>query len=110
MYAYSELFNLVATINYSDVTFLDWDLIKFVDRPVFYKNINDIATISVEGKDVSETFTLEGESTDIVITPQSTGKAFDADDVQNFRQLYKGCFPSIWRTTPRRAIRASSTA
>lgn len=90
MYAYSELFNLVATINYSDVTFLDWDLIKFVDRPVFYKNINDIATISVEGKDVSETFTLEGESTDIVITPQSTGKAFDADDVQNFRQLYKG--------------------
>jgi hypothetical protein len=90
MYAYSSLFNLVATVNYSDVTFLDWDLIKFVDRPVFYKNINDIASISIEGKDVSETFKLDGESTDIIITPQSTGKAFDADSVQNFRQLYKG--------------------
>ncbi len=89
MYAYSQLFNLVATVNYADVAFLDWDLIKFVDRPVFYKNINDIAQISIEGKDVSESFTLEGEKETIKITPKSTGKPFSIDDVQNFRQFYK---------------------
>lgn len=89
MYAYSSLFNLVATLNYSDVSFLDWDLIKFVDRPVFYKNINDIALISIQGEGIDETFTLEGEGQELIVTPKSTGKPFDADFLQNFRQLYK---------------------
>ena len=89
MYAYSQLFNLVATLSYSDVSFLDWDIIKFVDRPVFFKNINDIAQIRIQGQEIDETFILEGEGQDLIVTPKSTGRPFDPDDVQNFRQLYK---------------------
>jgi len=89
MYAYSQLFNLVASLNYSDVSFLDWDIIKFVDRPVFFKNINDIAQIRIQGGGIDETFILVGEGQELIVTPKSSGKPFSADDVQNFRQLYK---------------------
>lgn len=88
-YAYSLLFNLIAVVDSDTVDFLQWDLIKFVDRPIFQKNINDIAKIEVVSGDYSETFTLNGEGTTIEITPASTGKVFDSDDLQNFRQFYK---------------------
>ncbi|NLB16815.1 MAG: DUF4340 domain-containing protein [Clostridiales bacterium] len=88
-YAYSMLFNLIATVSPDTVNFLNWDLIKFVDRPIFQKNINDVSKIEIISKDANETFFLEGEGTTIQITPQSTGKTFDADMLQNFRQFYK---------------------
>jgi len=88
-YAYSLLFNLITEVDPATMAFLDWDIIKFVDRPIFQKNINDVATITLESDDINETFTLQGEGQEIIITPKSTGKKFDADGVQNFRQLYK---------------------
>ena len=88
-YAYSLLFNLVAEVSGDTFDFLEWGLIKYVDRSLFSMNINDIAEIQIQGDKVSETFTLVGEGTEIQITPKSTGKTFDSDDLQNFRQLYK---------------------
>lgn len=88
-YAYSLLFNLIAEVDAATVAFLNWDIIRFVDRPIFQRNINDIALIEIESPEVNETFTLEGEGQEIIITPMSTGVKFDADGVQNFRQFYK---------------------
>ena len=89
LYAYSMLFNLVAVVDYSKVEWLDWDIIWYVDTPIFSKNINDIAEIQVTADGLDETFTLVGEGTEIQVTPKSTGKTYDADDLYNFRQFYK---------------------
>ena len=88
-YAYSLLFNLVAEVDPAKVPFLKWDIIKFVDRPIFQRNINDIALIEIESPTVNESFTLVGEAQEILITPASTGVTFDATGLQNFRQFYK---------------------
>ena len=88
-YAYSMMFNLIAEVDPSIVEYLNWDIIKFVDRPIFQRNINDIAKIEIISPEVNETFNLEGEGQDILITPMSTGKTFNKDEVQNFRQFYK---------------------
>ena len=88
-YAYSLLFNLIAEVDPAKVPFLNWDIIKFVDRPIFQRNINDIALIEIESPTVNESFTLVGEAQEILITPTSTGVTFDAVGLQNFRQFYK---------------------
>ena len=88
-YAYSLTFNLIAVVPRETANFLEWDIIKFVDRPVFQRNINDVSKIEVITKDVHEVFHLDGEGQTIQITPESTGKVFDADQLQNFRQFYK---------------------
>ena len=88
-YAYSLIFDLIAEVSPATVPFLRWDMIKFVDRPIFQRNINDIAKIEIESPNVNETFILEGEGQEILITPQSTGETFNKDEVQNFRQFYK---------------------
>ena len=88
-YAYSLLFNIIVEVDPAKVAFLNWDIIKFVDRPIFQRNINDIAFIEIESPTVNESFTLVGEAQEILITPTSTGTTFDATGLQNFRQFYK---------------------
>ena len=89
IYAYSMLFNLIACVDYAKVEWLDWDIIWYVDKPIFSKNINDIAEIQVIADGINETFTLDGEGQEIRITPKSTGKVYDSDELYNFRQFYK---------------------
>ena len=89
IYAYSMLFNLIACVDYAKVEWLDWDIIWYVDKPIFSKNINDIAEIQVIADGINETFTLDGEGQEIKITPKSKGKVFDSDELYNFRQFYK---------------------
>ena len=88
-YAYSLLFNLVAVVDGATMSFFEWDLIQYVDSSIFMLNINDMATIDVESEALTETFTLVGEGETIEISPASTNKVFDKDQLKNFRQLYK---------------------
>ncbi len=89
IYAYSMLFNLIACLDYTSVEWLDWDIIWYVDKPIFQKNINDISEIQVIADGIDETFILDGEGTEIKISPKSTGEVYDYDEVHNFRQFYK---------------------
>lgn len=89
-FAYSLLFNLVAKVDAETLDFLEWDFIDFVDRPMFQKNINDVAYIRVEADGVDEAFTITGSSVDdLEVTPQSRGKAFSEKELKNFRLLYR---------------------
>lgn len=88
-YAYSLLFNLVAVVDGKTVDFFNWDLIKFVDNSLFMLNINDIAKIDVESKDLTASFNLVGEGTTIQVTPSDRPDYFDETDLKNFRQVYK---------------------
>ncbi len=90
-YAYSLLFNLITEISGSDLAWLDWGLIDWVDEPIFMMNINDVETIIVEstdesGKKLNRTFDLVGEGQELVVTERATGFK---PVVQNFRQFYK---------------------
>ncbi|MBQ9117301.1 MAG: DUF4340 domain-containing protein [Clostridia bacterium] len=95
-FAYSYLFNLIALVEESAVPYLEWDLREYINDQIFHESINDVSKIEINGtindlngkKEIHETFTLNGTGADIIITPESTGKAFSADLVRNFRQFY----------------------
>ena len=87
-YAYSVMFNIVAEVDAETLDFLEWDFIDFVDKPMFQKNINDIATVEIIGKDVHETFTVTGKDETLTVTPKSTLTPFTANELVSFKKLY----------------------
>ena len=84
-YAYSPFTDLIAVLPLSKAPYLKWELIDFVDRNIFQRNINDISTIQVVTDTMDQTFTLKGEGQDIVITDANRDKVLDT---KNFRQYY----------------------
>lgn len=85
-YAFSPLFNLITELDGESVEWLEWDLIKWVDMPIFMKNINDIATITVTSDTAVRNFELAGEAQELIVTESDTRFK---PQVQNFRQFYK---------------------
>ncbi|MCI8386948.1 MAG: DUF4340 domain-containing protein [Clostridiales bacterium] len=85
-YAYSLLFNLITEVDGSSLAWLDWDIIKWVDQPIFMMNINDVETITVESDTAKRVFDLVGEGQELVVTERDT--KFQPE-VKNFRQFYK---------------------
>ncbi|MBR5322461.1 MAG: DUF4340 domain-containing protein [Clostridia bacterium] len=102
-YAYSLLFNIICDIPADLFNFLEWELIEYIEKPLFQYNINDIDSITVTSKDFNETFVLyteEGETTTNPVTGATTTKTelkvkikssdTYVKDSQNFRQFYMG--------------------
>ena len=89
-YAYSLYFNLVAKVSALTVDFFDWDFLMYVDRPVLaHTNINNVASIRIEGKGVDELFELNSTDTELNVLCKSTGKVYSGDDAMSFRVFYK---------------------
>lgn len=86
--AYSVMFNIVAKVDAETFDFLEWEFIDFVDKPMFQKNINDIDTIEIIGKDVHETFTVTGKDTELKVTPKSTLTPLTANQLASFKRIY----------------------
>ena len=89
LYAYSVLFNTIIYVSSEKTYFLDWDFIDYVDRKLFQRNINDIAEVSVESEEESETFFLKGEGEDIKISQKSDGREYGGSEVKSFRQYFR---------------------
>lgn len=87
-YAYSLMFNILAKVSNETLQFLSWDFIDFLDKPMFQKNINDIAEITIKGKNIEETYTLDGKDQSLYVIPESTGKPFAEEELKSFKQLY----------------------
>ncbi|MBR6514672.1 MAG: DUF4340 domain-containing protein [Clostridia bacterium] len=85
---YSVMFNIVAQVSGDVLDFVSWDILDFVDKPMFQKNINDIDTVEIIGADIHETFKITGTDDTLAVTPQSTHKTFDADQLVSFKKLY----------------------
>jgi len=83
-YVYSPLFDLIGEISESKLPFLEWDLIKFVDRNIFMINIDNIASIDITYPNGSATFALTGEKEALSVTLNGSKV-----DTQNFRYFYK---------------------
>ncbi len=84
-YALNITQQTVCTVPVADVEFLEYDLIKYIDKYIFQMNINSVDTVQVRTKKQSETFRLSGEKEALVVTRDSDGAAVDT---QNFRQFY----------------------
>ena len=91
MYAYSSLYDLVAKIHISSVPFLEWDLVRFVDRSLFAYSINDVAKIEIDSpaQDLNCTFFLEGSGQDIRVTTNLSSQAFEEAMYDSFQEWYR---------------------
>ncbi len=85
-YAYSPLFDLVTELDGATMAWLEWDLIKWVDTPVFLMNINDVATVTVKSDTATRIYDLAGEGQELIVTERETGFK---PEVHNFRNFYK---------------------
>ncbi len=83
-YVYSPLFDLIGEISADKIAYLEWDLIKFVDRNIFMINIDSIAAIDLIYQGGSASFALSGEGDTLAVTCNGT-----AIDTKNFRYFYK---------------------
>ena len=88
-YAYSALWNTIVAVKPDDVSFLDWNLLQFVDSSLFSINIENVSELYFESPEITETFKLSGSGDSMSVTPASTGKAFDEFDLYNFKSFYR---------------------
>ncbi len=84
-YAYSSYYDLIAEVDGEQLAWLEWESVKWVDYPVFMKNINDIKTVKVESDTASYTFTLDGVDTELTVFENESKTA---PDVSIFRKFY----------------------
>ena len=87
-YAYSLLFNLVAEVDADTLDFLGWQFIDFVDRPMFQKNINDVAQVRVQAEGVDADFVITGSSVNDLAVALD-GKVLDDRMKKNFQGMYR---------------------
>lgn len=85
-YAYSMLFNLIAEVKDTSIPWLEWDLIKWVDFPIFLMNINDVKTITVKSDTATRIFDIVSKEKALDVTERITGFK---PDTENFREFYK---------------------
>ncbi len=89
MYAYSSLYDLVAKINIATVPFLEWDVIQFIDRPIFTQMIGTVSKIEVESEELNCTFFLEGDDKDIKVTTNLSSTPFGSAMYRSFQEWYR---------------------
>lgn len=102
-YAYSLMFNVVCAMSKDTLSFLEWGLLNFINKPLVNLDIEEVSSISVSSKDFEETFMLyfsEGESEQNPVTGtvttiknldvkmKSNGKYVKSS--QDFRHFYMG--------------------
>ncbi len=88
-FAYSLLFNIIARVDAETLKFLEWDFLDFVDKPLFQRNIVDVASVRIEGNGVDETFIIKGDqASDISVTAKSNGVPFGESGVTSFKNIY----------------------
>lgn len=75
----------ICTIPVSEVAFLDYELIDFVDEYIFQMNINNLESVEVKTRKNHEVFLLSGEKSDLKVKKQSDGELIDT---YSFRQFY----------------------
>lgn len=97
-YVASMLFNTIARMDASKLTFLDWSLMDFLDKPVFSVNIDKVSRIKIDTAEKHYDFELTGTGDGLVATETANGRtSFKGDDkdvgenrgIRNFRKFYQ---------------------
>ncbi|MCQ2432761.1 MAG: DUF4340 domain-containing protein [Clostridia bacterium] len=92
-YVYSWLFNLISEIDAANYPWIGYDILDFIDKPVFQMNINNVGKVEIYAgpaadadTQVQADYRLNGEGQALIVTEDKSGKTLDT---QNYRQLYK---------------------
>ena len=97
-YVASHVFDTIARVEASSLTFLDWSLMDYLDKPVFSVNIDKVSRIKIDTEEKHYDFTLTGTGDGLVATETANGRTtFRGDDkdvgenrgIRNFRKFYQ---------------------
>ncbi len=97
-YVASMLFNTIAKIDASSLSFLEWPLMEYLDKPVFSVNIDKVSRIKITAADKNYDFELTGTGDSLVAVESANGRTvFKGDDkdvgtnhgIRNFRKFYQ---------------------
>ena len=97
-YVASMLFNTIAKIDASSLSFLEWPLMEYLDKPVFSVNIDKVSRIKITTSDKNYDFELTGTGDGLVAVESANGRTtFKGDDkdagtnhgIRNFRKFYQ---------------------
>ena len=97
-YVASMLFDTIAKMDASSLSFLDWSLMDYLDKPVFSVNIDKVSRIKITTADKKYDFELTGTGDDLVAVESENGRTvFKGDDkevgtnhgIRNFRKFYQ---------------------
>lgn len=88
---YSNVFDMVTQVPADTFKFVDYDLIDYVERPIFSRMITDIRSIAIKGDGIDTRFELTHHSGDknnpLEVMEAVSGTVIE--DIPNFRNLYK---------------------
>lgn len=98
-YAYSYTWDTIVLIEKSEVDFLEWDLIEYVNEAIFYEYIQNVSKLSVKGSvkyykkvyNVNESFTYGyvGEDSTLHCKAESTGAEYTGEGLEkNYVQAF----------------------
>lgn len=97
-YVASLLFDTIARMDASSLSFLDWPLMEYLDKPVFSVNIDKVSNIKINTVEKNYEFQLTGTGSDLAAVEVLNGrKTFKGDDkdvgenhgIRNFRKFYQ---------------------
>ena len=85
IYAYTMQATTVIEIPLSSIPFLDWDIIKFVDKQIFTQNINTVQKITTTIGDTQYVYDIISNADGQVTDVYADGQVYD---VKSFKQYY----------------------
>lgn len=99
-YVASLMFGMIAKVDASTLGFLEWDVVDFLDKPIFSMQIDKVDSMEVKTSDNDYTFRLTGIGDELVVIEQTynPGQRFDEDtdrngdgisELRNFRKFYQ---------------------
>ncbi len=97
-YVASHMFDTIARMNASSLTFLDWTLMDYLDKPIFSVNIDKVSRITLTSAEKKYDFELTGTGDGLAAVETANGRTtFKGDDkdvgvnhgIRNFRKFYQ---------------------
>ena len=97
-YVASHMFDTIARMNASSLTFLDWTLMDYLDKPIFSVNIDKVSRITLTSAGKKYEFELTGTGDGLTAVETANGRTtFKGDDkdvganhgIKNFRKFYQ---------------------
>ena len=92
------LFDTIARVDASSLSFLEWSLMDYLDKPVFSVNIDKVSRIKIEAGEKKYDFELTGTGEGLTAVETANGRTvFKGDDkevgenhgIRNFRKFYQ---------------------
>lgn len=85
-YVASPMFDIIGKVKEGTLSFLEWELINWVNPQIFAVAISNVSSVEFFGGADSEKFTLKKAGKDIAVSDSNGGKI----NTDHFKQLYLG--------------------